>query len=163
PDGRTLATAGRSPDVQLWDPQTGQVRRRLHGHTAIVFAAAFSPDGGMLATASRDGTLRFWDVATGQQVAALTAPQKPPAEDWFISVAWSRDGRWLAAGTFNNVLMIDAAARQVVRTLTGHRRAVWAVAFTPDSRTLVTGSSDTTVKLWDPLTGAERATLRGHT
>ena len=43
-----------------------------------------------------------------------------------------------------------------------HDIEVWAVAFSPDGKTLATGSSDSTVKLWDPITGVEKATLRGH-
>src|SRR5262249_41669549 len=46
--------------------------------------------------------------------------------------------------------------------LQGHRREVWAVAFSPDGKSLATGSEDGTVKLWDPVTGQERLSLKGH-
>ncbi|MET7986839.1 MULTISPECIES: WD40 repeat domain-containing protein [unclassified Streptomyces] len=56
-------------------------------------------------------------------------------------------------------------SRGPVAGLTGHRRAVNAVAFGPDGRLLVTGSSDRTVVLWD-VTDASRPTrvvrLTGH-
>src|SRR5262249_8813051 len=38
-----------------------------------------------------------------------------------------------------------------------------AVAFSPDGKTLATGGSLRHVRLWDVASGAERATLRGHT
>jgi RNA polymerase sigma factor (sigma-70 family) len=47
-------------------------------------------------------------------------------------------------------------------TLQGHTRGVRAVAFSPDGRTLASGSSDRTAKLWDVATGKEQATLKGH-
>ena len=47
--------------------------------------------------------------------------------------------------------------------LAGHAGAVRAVAFSPDDATLVTGSSDATVRLWDPATGRLRRKLTGHT
>ncbi|KAF5841762.1 WD40-repeat-containing domain protein [Dunaliella salina] len=48
-------------------------------------------------------------------------------------------------------------------TLTGQRKDVRSVAFTPDGATLVSGSFDNTIKLWDVASGSCRATLEGHT
>lgn len=50
----------------------------------------------------------------------------------------------------------------LIRTLTGHSDSVNAVAITPDGKQAVSGSDDTTLKLWDLATGSELATLRGH-
>ncbi|MEH2458046.1 WD40 repeat domain-containing protein, partial [Nostoc sp.] len=50
----------------------------------------------------------------------------------------------------------------LLRTLTGHKRSVTAVAIAPDGKTAVSASSDNTLKLWDLETGKEISTLSGH-
>ncbi|MDQ3257246.1 MAG: WD40 repeat domain-containing protein, partial [Acidobacteriota bacterium] len=47
-------------------------------------------------------------------------------------------------------------------TLKGHRGAFQVVAFSPDGKTLATGSEDQTIKLWDVGGGRELTTLKGH-
>jgi WD40 repeat protein len=44
-----------------------------------------------------------------------------------------------------------------------HEAPVLSVAWSPDGRTLASGSSDRTVKLWEAATGKLLATLQGHT
>jgi WD40 repeat protein len=47
-------------------------------------------------------------------------------------------------------------------SLRGHSNEVLALAIAADGKTLVSGSMDRTIKLWDLTTGKERATLKGH-
>ena len=44
----------------------------------------------------------------------------------------------------------------------GHPAAVTAVTFSPDGKTIATGSKDKTIKLWEATTGNEIRTLAGH-
>jgi len=50
----------------------------------------------------------------------------------------------------------------LVATLTGHPNTVNSVAFSPDSRTLASGSYGHRIKLWDVQSQGEIATLTGH-
>ncbi len=48
------------------------------------------------------------------------------------------------------------------RNFTGHSYYVYSVAISPDGRTIVSGSGDNTIKIWDLATGRLKATLTGH-
>jgi len=52
---------------------------------------------------------------------------------------------------------------RALRVLKGHASAVGGVAVTPDGKTVVSGSNDSTLKVWDLETGQCRATFKGHT
>ncbi|HNY22708.1 MAG TPA: WD40 repeat domain-containing protein [Treponemataceae bacterium] len=79
------------------------------------------------------------------------------------SVAYSPDGKLLAAGYDNNQIRIwDAKKGTLMRTLSGHTGTVWSVAFSPDGKTLISGSADKTIKFWDVQSGKELRTLKGH-
>src|SRR5260370_38060431 len=66
------------------------------------------------------------------------------------SVAISPDGRFVAAGSFDNIVRIwDVASGELVERLKGHERSVYSVAFSPDGRGVVSGSWDNSLKYWD--------------
>src|SRR5262245_56993062 len=61
------------------------------------------------------------------------------------------------------ILLVAAAARgQEKAILKGHGHTVSAAAFSPDNKTLATGSWDKTIKLWETDTGKPLHTLTGH-
>jgi Tol biopolymer transport system component len=71
---------------------------------------------------------------------------------------------WLSMAWLELVPSWPLSTSPRLRTnLKGHTRGVAFVAYSPDGKTLASGSLDKTIKLWDVATGKEQATLKGHT
>jgi WD40 repeat protein len=157
PDGKTIALAGPDRVVTLVeDLESGGKLRRLVGHQAIVDGVAVAPDGSLVASVARDSTVRVWDTASGQPVHVLREePQwirHKRSHQNGRALAFAPDGRTLACGSWEAVILWDVASGQERCRYTGHLGAVTGVAFSPDGRRLATCSFDTTIVLWD-LTG----------
>ncbi|MFT2017593.1 hypothetical protein ACMA1D_17400 [Streptomyces sp. 796.1] len=158
PDGRTLAAAGDSGAIALWDIDSGHRRLTLTGHGARVWSVAFSPNGRTLATAGADGTARLWRTTDGQPLARLTGHTGS-----VDSLAFSPDGKRLAtASQDHSVRLWDAVHGTRVAVLAGHSAEAKAVAFSPDGRTLASSGQDRTIRLWDTARHTLRATFTGH-
>ncbi|EDN69470.1 WD-40 repeat protein [Beggiatoa sp. PS] len=62
-----------------------------------------------------------------------------------------------------NVIVLADTVTKPIRTFQGHTYYVESVAFMPDGKTILSGSLDNTLKLWDIETGQEINSLSGHT
>jgi WD40 repeat protein len=138
PDGHTLATAGNTSTITMWDSRTGGVQRQLRGHNRLVSYLAFSPDGTKLASASWDSTVVVWDLADSRAMTRLQGHMRS-----VLSVAFSPDGRRLATSSEDQTVRLwDVETGQEVLTLHGHTDIVPTVAFSPDGNRLATAGAD---------------------
>ncbi|MHC1766717.1 MAG: WD40 repeat domain-containing serine/threonine protein kinase [Verrucomicrobiia bacterium] len=122
----------------------------------------FSRDGRRLALGEGLPRIRLWDWTTGREEIPL---QLPATAIGVTALAFSPDGEWLAAAgesECNDVHVWDLRTR-AERRFSGHRDAILGLAFSPDGETLASVSSDTTLRLWDVISGIERRQFHGDT
>lgn len=123
PDQKLVASVADDMICRLWNAETGEKVRELHGHKAetphnypsMLYAVAFSPDGKHLATGDKVGHVVVWDVATGKQLKTLETPvmytwdpkRRRHSIGGIRSLAFSPDGKHLAVGGMGQVGNID--------------------------------------------------------
>lgn len=147
-DGNTLVSGSTDRTVRVWDIESGKCQHVFHGHTSTVRCLVilkpsivgydgdkpiYMPKQPVIITGSRDTSLRVW---------RLPGPEDPP-------------------GHHRKDLLGEDDDKYFIRVLNGHTSSVRAIAAHGD--TLVSGSYDTTVRVWKISNGEILHRLAGHT
>lgn len=159
PDSQTLAAASRASESGVrFGPVDGEgASQECPGRLCVGLSPAGMPGPPLLVTIDQ-GNVVLYELATGKQHAVLKGDRRvPPA-----CLAFSPDGKTLAVGRGSGrdaagvVEMWQLDMGTLRATYRGHAAGVTALAFSPDSKLLASGSLDKTMVLWDTATGQER-------
>jgi len=157
PDSQILASGSLDKMVRLWDVTSGKLIKTLE-HPASIYAITFSEKDKTLASVTSDNTVRLWHVANGNLVKIFSFEEHSSA---VRIVAFSPDGETLASVTSDGVWLWDLSSGEnkspeciALEEYPGDVKAkgqfsdVMAIAFSPDSKTLASGSFDGKITLW---------------
>ncbi|MGW5649098.1 P-loop NTPase fold protein [Saccharopolyspora sp. NPDC003752] len=144
---RQVVTAGSDPLIRVAD-WSGEELGRLNGHAPGNAAVAASPGGTRVACATLDGVL-CWNRGQKESTVRLTG-----CED-VVAVAVTHDGRQVVAGDFNGGVWAWEPERPTkpMQMHGRHDGAVRSFAVTPNSRLLISGAEDGSIRVWDLTTG----------
>ncbi|MHC1763343.1 MAG: protein kinase [Verrucomicrobiia bacterium] len=156
-DGNRLFSVDMFPKVIEWGADESPLAR---GEFPEANALDLSPNGRLLVWGDMLGSIHWWDLDAGESLGSQWAHR-----DVVVGVAFSRDSsRVGTVGNDASVALWDASSRAPIRPVfKGHMHGAHSVAFSPDGRRLVTtgGAPSEAIKLWDPSTSRELATLTG--
>src|SRR5262249_2903505 len=137
PDGRTLVCGARDGSVRLQDVATGREQARLTGPDKAVLGMDLSADGNTLLTVDHDGTAHLWALAARRHLRAFdTVAERQHSH------RLAPDGRTFAYSAADGVIVVrDTAEGKERHRLRGDPKAL-GLAYTPDSKTLLTAGAD---------------------
>jgi WD40 repeat protein len=131
-DGTRVLTGEAGEQAILWHALTGQQLRTFEGHRARITSVAFSPDGKTILTGSWDSTAILWDADTGAKLRTIGVHARG----------------------------INSMTGRAGLGLSPDYHYVTSVAFSPDGKSVLTGSCDGTAVLTNLATRKE-LTFRG--
>lgn len=184
PDGETIASASDDGTIRLWNVNTREPLKTLMAHADSANSVVFSSDGETIASSSNDRTIRLWNANTGELLKTLTGHVEN-----VNTIAFSPDGNTIASGSGRlvylgggedsgtcvgqEIRLWNANTGELIKTLTGHTSVVNSVVFSPDGKTIASGSghwmgyegkasAGEEIRLWNVHTGELIKTLTGH-
>ncbi len=158
PEGRFLATGcidnqarlfavpGDSA-IPIWPPVSHRQEGGTVWYTVFSSPPLFVNGGRELITYGGQTRITWRAVETGMEVRTLDFPEFSRG---IAATDLSPDETYLAVlGVLQpRVKLVEAATGHAVGPVLEHKNTIFAAAFSPDSRMLLTGSSDNTVRLW---------------
>ncbi len=175
-DGKRLLTSGDDNLIHVWDSTSGKAIEVFAGHKAVVGSIATGSNG-LVVSGSQDQTAAVWNTIPKWSLVGQLGPKKEapldlapsPFVSRVLSLAFSRDGKWLATGggeasRSGELFLWDVAQQTLAKELKdAHSDTVMSIEFSRDGKYLVSGAADKFVKLWDLGTTKLVKSFEGHT
>lgn len=164
PNGRLLAAGFISgydvpSKVLVYDTASGKDHCVIKGCQGQVTSLAFSPDRRTLALCSGELPVILWDTTTGERRRDLSGYRPAGYGGGTSRVAFSPDGKTVAAGGTDGVVLWDSTTGEQQGRFSADSNTL-ALAFSPDGATLVEVKDDANrVVLWDVRSRKETRTF----
>ncbi|CAD6505620.1 BgTH12-01110 [Blumeria graminis f. sp. triticale] len=166
-DGSLLASAGMDSIGRIWDLRTGRTVMILEGHIRPIYALDWGVDGHRILSGSGDGWIKCWDVRKVQPSGGIGAHKSVVSDlRWFKgaddptlgfapevdeqgALRPKKSGTFFVSSGFDKSINVFSADDwSLIQSLKGHTGNVHSVDVSRDSRWIVSGGYDRTVKLW---------------
>ncbi|RSL68984.1 hypothetical protein CEP54_002513 [Fusarium duplospermum] len=147
PDGQTIITFN-GDCYQVWDwRNTETARLTLDDYHPLDSCVVVSPDSTQLACVTEISypCMEVWDLTTGAYVWCTGY-----LVDYKGDLTVSLDGTVVAFTELGGTIILWDTTTNAKQLLSGHDSSISALAFSPDGRLLASGSSNRTIKIWDP-------------
>uniref|UniRef100_A0AAG5D7G6 WD repeat-containing protein 48 homolog n=1 Tax=Anopheles atroparvus TaxID=41427 RepID=A0AAG5D7G6_ANOAO len=167
-----LYSAGRDAIIRLWNStQTNSHEpyiQSMEHHNDWVNDIVLCCGGRNLISASCDTTVKVWNAHKGFCMSTLRTHR-----DYVQALAYAKDREQVASAGLDkaiflwdvNTLTALTASNNTVTTssISGSKDSIYSLAMNPSGTIIVSGSTENTLRIWDPRTCNKIAKLKGHT
>jgi len=144
PDSNSLVTF-ENTHIGIWDVNRSARTRLLSGHKAGITRAAYSRSGEIIASGDSSGAVKLWDAASGDEIATLSGHRS------ISGLAFGGNDKILySADGDGDITVWDVDAKQRRSSLAGHGRPIDTLASSESGDVLLTGSRESSAKVWSP-------------
>ncbi|BBO84858.1 hypothetical protein DSCO28_54240 [Desulfosarcina ovata subsp. sediminis] len=157
-DGKSIISGCQNGTINIWDIETGKIKKKLKGHSGAVHALSIHPTMERLASGSEDKTIRIWDLKTGECLQSLIGPK-----ECILSIAFHPHGNQIiASGYGKDIILWELKGGTIDSRIKGHPEFTSSVRFSPDGNHIISGGSDAKINIWNYNTKKIENTLNGH-
>ena len=147
PDSTRIITGSDDGLIKIWDVHSGFHIATFTEHNSAVTDSAYSRRGNVLFTSSLDGSVRAWDMLRYRNFRTFTAPTRLS----FSCLAIDPSTEVVCAASHDSfdIHLWSVQTGALLDQLSGHEGPISTLAFTPDGRSLISGSWDRTIRIWN--------------
>lgn len=152
PDSKQIISATGDDLIIIWDISTGNIIKKLKGHTGNISSASYSPDGRHIVSASQDSTVRIWGTWTDKELKIHSLDGDVLKAE---TISYSPDGINIVSRFEDNTIRIcNSKTCEEVMKLDGFLDSDWMSfpVYSPDGKSIVS-TDKRTIKIWDSETG----------
>jgi serine/threonine protein kinase len=149
PDSQTLVSGSDDGTTKVWNLSTGEEISTLYSSYHAIKSVLIGLDGKILVIGTEQ-QIKLIELLTGKEISTINTPVR--------CLAISPDGQLLVGGSDTAVKVWEMTTGKHIRTIQKHSGYVTSVASSPDMRTLVSGGTDSTIKVYS----TSMSTLTGH-